>query len=49
MTLLSERCVSNKTDGKEVSYKALYEDPLTRKTRLKKTIANSWAVLDSKF
>ena len=34
MTLLSESGESNKTNAKEVSYEALYEVPLTRKTRL---------------
>ena len=35
LTLLSERGESNKTNANKVSYKALYEAPLTRKTRLK--------------
>ena len=34
MTLLSERGESYKTNANKVSYKALYEVPLTRKTRL---------------
>ena len=33
-THLSLRAKSYKTDAKEVSYEALYEAPLTRKTRL---------------
>ena len=39
MALLSERGESNKTDAKEVSYEALHEAPLTRKTRLKSPLA----------
>ena len=34
MTLLSEKGESNKTYAKKISYEALYEAPLTRKTRL---------------
>ena len=34
MTLLSERGESNKTNANKVLYRASYEAPLTRKTRL---------------
>ena len=34
MTLLSKRGESTKTNANKVSYKASYEAPLTRKTRL---------------
>jgi hypothetical protein len=34
MNLLSKRGESKQKDGNKVSYKALYEAPLTRKTRL---------------
>ena len=38
MTLLSERGESIKTNANKVSYKALYEALLTRKTRLKSNL-----------
>ena len=40
MTLLSERGESNKTNANKVSYEALYEAPLTRKTRLERKSFN---------
>ena len=38
MTLLSRRGESNKTNANKASYEASYKTPLTRKTRLKKTV-----------
>ena len=41
LTLLSEKGVSNKTSANKVSYEALYEAPLTRKTRLQSEISKN--------
>ena len=43
MTLLSERGESNKSNANKVSYEALYQAQLTRKTRLESEVSLIWA------